>query len=82
MKQKKYRQAYDINAIGLLPWVVEQWYPMENAFQGGRWCIIAGFYRRSDARMFVRELRVDQRPIHSELIPHCMMVDYMRHTWK
>ena len=69
---KKYRVAHDATADYYLPWMVEQFYPNAGADQLGMWCLIARFYRRDDARLFVRELREAQRPTHSELIPKCM----------
>jgi len=70
---KKYRVKHNSLDDYLLPWVVQQWYPYSRCQKRfGRWCIIAKFYRRGDARLFIRELREEQRPTHSELIPKCM----------
>jgi hypothetical protein len=53
--KKKFRLQYAINADGLLPWAVEQWYAWTiGGRPAGRWCVIGRFYRRSDGRVFLR----------------------------
>lgn len=71
--KKKYRVRHNSQDDYLLPWVVSQWYPYNrHQKRFGRWCVIAKFYRRGDARLLIGELKEKQRKpgetIHRKLV--------------